>query len=196
MKKIMSRKVFEAISVLTIMTFFSSFCLPAAMAGAIQQNDRREQLSKFILDLTGGCAAEQILSILKTTISISDDKADEILLALNGLLETTLYSGSKIKPAQSSACTDATVLFMTGLTSVLVSIIISNTVTQETCVNQECLGELCICTKEETTSPLSGVNHVLRGAGNVMILLGSLGYIENCLLSPAGSVVDNNGITR
>jgi hypothetical protein len=196
MKKIMSRKISRAVSILTVMAFVSNFCLPTVSAGGKQQSSYRDQLSTFILDVTGGCTAEEILAIIKTTIPVSDDETDEMLFAINGLLETTLYGVSEIKPAQSSACSSATLLFMTGLIFVLFSGIISATAEQQVCQDQRCLGNYCVCIKRSSTSTLEKANNILLKAGSVIIILGVLGYVENCLLNPAGSVVDTIGITQ
>jgi hypothetical protein len=196
MKKIMSKQAFKTVSILTVMAFLSSFCLPPAIAGGIQKSDSRDQLGKFILDLTGGCTAEEILAIIKTAIPVSDDETDEILFAFNKMLATTLYNTSEIKPAQSSACSSTTLLFMTGLIFVLFSGIISATAEQQVCKDQRCLGNYCVCIKKGSTSPLVKANDILLKAGSVIMILGALGYVENCLLNPAGSGVDTIGITQ
>jgi hypothetical protein len=196
MKKIMSKKAYKTICIVTVMAFLSSCCLPTAIAGGLQQNASMDQLSKFILDLTGGCSAEEILDIIKTTTPISDDEADDILFALNGLLATTLYGASEIKPAQSSACSSAALLFMTGLTFVLFSGIISATAEQQVCKDQRCLGNYCVCIKKESTSYLEKANDILLKVGSVIIILGVLGYVQNCLLNPGESVVDTIGIVQ
>ena len=193
MIKIVNKKARKAICIVTVMAFLSNCCLPTAIAGGLQQND---QLSKFILDLTGGCSAEEILDIIKTTTPISDAAADEILFALNGLLATTLYGASEIKPAQSSACSSAALLFMTGLTFVLFSGIISGMVEQQECEDQRCLGNYCVCRKTKDPTILEQANDILFTVGNAIIILGVLGYVQNCLLNPGESVVDTISITQ
>jgi hypothetical protein len=196
MKKIMSKKACKTICVVTVMAFLSNFCPQATIAGGIQKSSGRDQLSNFIIDVTGGCSAEEILDLIKATIPLSDTAEDKILLALHELLAMTLAGTGEIKPAQSSACASTVLLFMTGLTFVLFSGIISATAEQQVCKDQRCLGNYCVCIKKESTSYLEKANDILLKVGSAIIILGALGYVENCLLSPGGSVVDTIGIAQ
>ena len=46
--------------------------------------------------------------------TLSDEKAAEMLLAIDKLLTTALANDSDIEPVQSEACVSATFLFMAG----------------------------------------------------------------------------------
>jgi hypothetical protein len=62
--------------------------------------------------------------------------------------------------------------------------ILSETLTQEEeCVEESCLGDFCFCEKKEVTNPLSGLNSILRSAGNLMMVVGVFSFVQNCLLN-------------
>ena len=187
MKLLMNKKVFRIVSMIIITAFLSNVYTLPVLAGGMQRNNNQERLKNFILDAIGGCTAEQILSLIQKTYPMSDEEAAEMLLAIDELLTTALANDSDIEPAQSEACVSATFLFMTGLSFVLLSMIISETLTQEECVEESCLGDFCVCEKEEVTNPLSGVNKILGSVGNLMMVFGIIGYVQNCLLNPGAA---------
>jgi len=184
MKLLMNKKVFRIISMIIITAFLSNIYTLPALAGGMQRNNNQERLVKFILAVTGGCTAEQILSLIQKTYPMSDEEAAEMLLAIDTLLTTARANDSGIEPAQAEACASATFLFMAGLSCVLLSMILSETLTQEEeCVEESCLGDFCFCEKKEVTNPLSGLNTILRSAGNLMMVFGVFSFVQNCLLN-------------
>lgn len=188
MKLHMNKKVFRIVSMIIITAFLSNVYTLPALAGGMQRNNNQERLVKFILAVTGGCTAEQILSLIQKTYPMSDEKAAEMLLAIDKLLTTARANDSGIEPVQSEACVSATFLFMAGLSFVILSMILSETLTQEEeCVEESCLGDFCVCEKKEVTNPLSKVNGILRSAGNIMMVFGVISSVQNCLLNPGAA---------
>ena len=188
MNLLMNKKVFRIVSMIIITVLLSNVYTLPALAGGMQRNSNQARLVKFILDVTGGCTAEQILILIQKAYPMSDEKATEMLLAIDKLLTTARANDSGIEPVQSEACVSATFLFMAGLSCVLVSMILSETLTQEEeCVEESCLGDFCVCEKREITNPLSGINSILRSAGNLMMVFGVLSSVQNCLLTPGAA---------
>lgn len=188
MRLLMNKKVFRIVSMIIITVLLSNFYTLPALAGGMQRNNNQERLIKFIRAVTGGCTAEQILSLIQKTYPMSDEEAAEMLLVIDKLLTTATANDSGIEPAQSEACASATFLFLAGLSFVLLSMILSETMTQEEeCVKESCLGNFCFCEKKEVTNPLSGVNNILRTAGNLMMVFGVLSSVQNCLLNPGAA---------
>ena len=184
MKLLMNKKVFRIVSMIIITVFLSNFYTLPALAGGMQKNNNQERLIKFIFAVTGGCTAEQILSLIQKAYPMSDKEAAEMLLAIDTLLTTARVNDSNIVSAQSEACVNASFLFMAGLSCVLISMILSETLTQEEeCVEESCLGDFCFCEKKEVTNPLSGINSILRSAGNLMMVFGVISSVQNCLLN-------------
>jgi hypothetical protein len=60
---------------------------------------------------------------------------------------------------------------------------------EEKCVKESCLGDFCVCEKKEVTNPLSGINNILRSAGNLMMVFGVLSSVQNCILTPGAADV-------
>ena len=188
MKLLMNKKVFRIVSMIIITVLMSNFYTLPALAGGMQRNNNQERLIKFIRAVTGGCTAEQILSLIQKTYPMSDEEAAEMLLAIDKLLTTAMANDSGIEPAQSEACVSATFLFMAGLSFVLLSMILSKTLTpEEKCVKESCLGDFCVCEKKEVTNPLSGINSILRSAGNLIMVFGVISSVQNCLLNPVAA---------
>ena len=188
MKLLMNKKVFKIVSMIIITAFLSNVYTLPALAGGMQKNNNQEQLVKFIRAVTGGCTAEQILSLIQKAYPMSDEEAAEMLPAIDTLLTPAMAEDSSIEPAQAEACASASVLFITGLSCVLLSMILSETLTkEEECVEESCLGDFCFCEKKEVTNPLSGVNNILRTAGNLMMVFGVISSVQNCLLNPGAA---------
>jgi len=182
MKLLMNKKAFKIVSMIIITVLLSNCYMLPALAAGIQRNNNQERLIQFTLDVTGGCTAEQILSLIQKAYPLSDEQAAELLLAIDKLLTPAPATGSDIEPAQSAACASAAFLFITGLSLVVLSMLLSETLTQEECVEETCIGDFCICEQKEVTTPLSGVNLVLRSAGTLMMLFGVIGSFT-CLLN-------------
>lgn len=184
MKLLMNKKGFRIVSMIIVTVLLSNVYTLPALAGGMQRNNNQGRLIKFILAVTGGCTAEQILSLIQKTYPMSDEEAAKMSLAIDKLLTTAMANDSAIEPAQSGACDSATFLFVAGLSCVLLSMILSDTLTQEEkCVKESCLGDFCVCEKKEVTNPLSEVNSILHSAGNIMMILGVISFAQNCLLT-------------
>jgi len=178
---ISSKKTLKSICIWTLLIFTAATVFPAA-AGAQPATARgdcsgTQRSLNTSSNIVGGMGTDEILALIKLTVPLSEELGNEMRTAVNSIM-----ADAGDDPADP-ACSEASTLFLTGLNFVLLSIVISELVTKEVCVEEECIGDVCICLEEETTSPLSGLNKLLRFSGTVMMAFGVAAYVRYCVLA-------------
>lgn len=163
MKRLMQSKTFSLISICTILSFLSSICFvsPAAADMGIGNRDR---------------FAEDVAALVKEAFPLMDETA--VVSETEKLLSAIM--DQEMQPQQDDDCAAAQLIFFNGLSLLLFTVVVSEVFSQEKCTNEACIGDLCVCTEDDTSSPLGGFNNLLRRLAVTMIIIGVLASL-NCV---------------
>jgi hypothetical protein len=171
MKRLMQSKTFSLISICTILSFLSSICF-ISPAGADMGIGNRDRL------------AEDVAALVKKAFPLMDETA--VVSETEKLISAVM--DQKMQPQQGD-CAAAQLIFSNGLLLLLFTVVVSEVFSQDKCTNEACIGDLCVCTEDDTSSPLGGFNNLLRRLAVTMIIIGVLASF-NCVSDDA-TAADN-----
>jgi hypothetical protein len=146
----------------TIVSFVWSFCLCTPMATAME-SDSNNPLT------------DDIVTIVQTVLPYLDEA--DILNELDNLYAQSM---EKDVEAQQADCAQAQLMFTNGLLLLLLTVFISRIASGDKCETEACIGDLCVCTEDDSSNPLGGLNNILRPIAVFMLALGAINSL-NCV---------------
>lgn len=171
MRRLMQSKTFSLVSICTILSFLSSICFISPAAADMGIGNR-------------GRLVEDVAALVKEAFPLMDEAA--VVSETEKLISAVM--DQEMQPQQGD-CAAAQLIFSNGLLLLLFTVVVSEVFSQEKCTNEACIGDLCVCTEDDTSSPLGGFNNLLRRLAVTMIIIGVLASF-NCVSNDA-TAADN-----
>ena len=171
MKRVNRAGKLRIISICTTVAFLSSFCLFTPMATAMES-------------CNGDPLREDIVNIVKGFLPHYLFDEATIVSEMEKLLSVTM--GNDIEPQQSGSCAEAQFVFSSGIGLLLLSALLSQVVSEGECVNEGCIGDLCVCIADDPSHPFGVLSNTLRFIGVTMLGIGVVGSLT-CATTPTTS---------
>ena len=172
MKRLMKSGQFRIVSICTVISFVWSVCFFTPMATALERS-------------TNNPLTNDILTIVQAALPYLDE-AD----ILNELENLYALSMEKDVEAQQADCAQAQLIFTNGLLLLLLTVFVSRIASGDECETEACIGDLCVCTADDSSSPLGGLNNILRPIAVFMLALGAIASLT-CVSGDTTTTVVN-----
>lgn len=171
MKRVNRAGKLRIISICTTVSFLSIFCFFTPMAAAMGSGNENQ-------------LREDIVTIVKGSLPLYLFDEATVVSEMEKLLSVTM--GKDIEPQQSGSCADAQLMFSSGIGLLLLSAVLSQVVSGGECVNEGCIGDLCVCIADDPSHPFGVLSNTLRFIGVTMLGIGVVGSLT-CANTPTTS---------